>query len=142
MRRALSCFSLLALFSIACSSGDPASGISASQLSGDGSSDRASTGGSAGASAINEALLPSSGIPLLSAQNVAKPAGSPGNLKVLDWAGFKAAVSYTFDDSNPSQIKHYADLQALGVHYSFYLITGRSQSQDPVWKQAVMDGHE
>lgn len=99
-------------------------------------------GGSA-AGAIEEAPLPSSGIPLLSGQQiVGKPAGTPGNLKVLDWAGFQAALSYTFDDSNASQIKHYADLQALGVHYSFYLITGRSQSQDPVWKQALMDGHE
>ena len=73
---------------------------------------------------------------------MAQPAGTPGNLKVLDWAGFKAAVSYTFDDSNRSQIKHYADLQALGVRYSFYLITSRVESLDPVWKQAVSDGHE
>ena len=49
--------------------------------------------------------------------DVPAPAGTPGNLKVLDWAGFKSAVSYTFDDAQPSQIEHYADLQATGVRH-------------------------
>ena len=71
-----------------------------------------------------------------------KPSGAPGNLKVLDWAGFKAAVSYTFDDTNSSQIAHYAELQALGVPYTFYLITGKPEINDPTWPQAVLDGHE
>src|SRR5204862_351142 len=46
--------------------------------------------------------------------DVPRPAGTPGNLKVLHWAGFKSAVSYTFDDAQPSQIEHYPDLQAAG----------------------------
>jgi peptidoglycan/xylan/chitin deacetylase (PgdA/CDA1 family) len=102
--------------------------------------------GSAGSASVpgggQDGVLPTSGLPLLAAQGVAKPAGSAGNLKVLDWAGFKSAVSYTFDDSNRSQIKHYAELQALGVRLSFYLITSKPESLDAVWKQAVLDGHE
>src|SRR5512138_296521 len=31
--------------------------------------------------------------------HIPRPAGRPGNLRVLDWAGFRGAVSYTFDDS-------------------------------------------
>ena len=58
------------------------------------------------------------------------PSGTPGNLTVLDWAGFKAAVSYTFDDTNSSQIEHYAELQALGVRMTFYLITGKTTEFD------------
>jgi peptidoglycan/xylan/chitin deacetylase (PgdA/CDA1 family) len=87
-------------------------------------------------------VLPTSGLPLRAAQDVAQPTGTAGNLQVLDWAGYKAAVTYTFDDSNRSQIKHYAELQALGVRMSFYLITSKPESLDPVWKQALLDGHE
>jgi peptidoglycan/xylan/chitin deacetylase (PgdA/CDA1 family) len=65
-----------------------------------------------------------------------------GGLQVLNWAGFKAAVSYTFDDTNSSQIAHYKELAALGVHFTFYLITGKTEINDPVWTQAVADGHE
>lgn len=73
---------------------------------------------------------------------VAQPAGEVGGLTVLDWAGFTAAVSYTFDDTNSSQIAHYEALNALGVHYTFYLQTNKSELGDAVWKQAVLDGHE
>ena len=41
-------------------------------------------------------------------EGVAKPAGAPGSLTVLNWAGFKSAVSWTFDDAQPSHIAHYA----------------------------------
>lgn len=73
---------------------------------------------------------------------VAKPSGAVGGLKVLDWAGFKAAVSYTFDDSNSSQISHYQELAALGVRFTFYLQTGKSESNNAVWADAVKAGHE
>jgi peptidoglycan/xylan/chitin deacetylase (PgdA/CDA1 family) len=63
---------------------------------------------------------------------------------VLPWAGFKAAVSWTFDDSQPSQIDHYAELQAVGVPVTFYISTGNSTeaSYDATWSRAVSDGHE
>lgn len=83
-----------------------------------------------------------SGLPLPTGSGVARPAGKPGNLVVLDWAGFRAAVSYTFDDANSSQIAHYPELKALGVRMTFYLITGKPEAADPVWAAAARDGHE
>lgn len=83
-----------------------------------------------------------SGLLLPSAKGIPRPAGKPGGLTVLDWAGFKAAVSYTFDDSNASQINHYPELRALGVRMTFYLITGKPESSDPMWTAAIKDGHE
>jgi peptidoglycan/xylan/chitin deacetylase (PgdA/CDA1 family) len=84
-----------------------------------------------------------SGLPVpAGATGVPRPAGNPGNLVVLDWAGFKAAVSYTFDDANSSQIAHYPELRALGVRMTFYLITGKPEASDAVWTEAVKDGHE
>jgi peptidoglycan/xylan/chitin deacetylase (PgdA/CDA1 family) len=80
--------------------------------------------------------------PLPGAGGVPRPSGSPGNLTVLSWAGFKAAISYTFDDANSSQIQHYSDLNGLGVPLSFFLITGKAEASDPVWGQAIKDGHE
>ena len=71
-----------------------------------------------------------------------RPTGTPGNITVISWAGFKGAVSYTFDDSNSSQIQHYAELQALGVPCTFYLWTARPDSSNPVWGTALKDGHE
>jgi len=82
-------------------------------------------------------------LPVPPGGGVPRPSGAPGHLTVLDWAGFKAAVSYTFDDTNSSQIQHYAALQALGVRMTFYLITGKTaELADPVWARAVKDGHE
>ena len=84
-----------------------------------------------------------SGMPVPMGDGIAQPAGTPGNLTVLNWAGFKAAVSYTFDDTNSSQITNYPALQALGVRMTFYLITSKtSDLNNPVWAQAVTDGHE
>jgi hypothetical protein len=68
--------------------------------------------------------------------------GAVGGLKVLNWAGFAAAVSYNFDDSNSSQISNYAALEALGVHYTFYAWGSRIPGALAAWQQAVTDGHE
>jgi len=85
-----------------------------------------------------------SGLPIPPGGGVPRPSGAPGNLKVLDWAGFRGAVSYTFDDSQPSQIEHYAELQAAGVPMTFYLSSGwgGAPEYDATWTQAVQDGHE
>jgi peptidoglycan/xylan/chitin deacetylase (PgdA/CDA1 family) len=77
--------------------------------------------------------------------DVPKPAGTPGNLKVLDWAGFKSAVTYTFDDAQPSQLEHYAELQSTGVRHTFFITSssnGASSNFDATFTQAVKDGHE
>jgi peptidoglycan/xylan/chitin deacetylase (PgdA/CDA1 family) len=66
----------------------------------------------------------------------------PGNLTILDWAGFKGAVSYTFDDANSSQIASYEQLNALGVPFTFYVITSKPEMDDPMWARAIGDGHE
>jgi peptidoglycan/xylan/chitin deacetylase (PgdA/CDA1 family) len=85
-----------------------------------------------------------SGMPQPAVAGVPQPTGTPGNLVVLDWAGFKGAASWTFDDSQPSQIQHYPDLQAVGVPMTFYISTGLSTEAgyDAAWAQAVTDGHE
>jgi peptidoglycan/xylan/chitin deacetylase (PgdA/CDA1 family) len=100
----------------------------------------AGAGGASGTAGTGGAAT--SGLPVPPGGGVARPAGTPGNLTVLNWAGFKAAVTYTFDDTNSSQIAHYAELQALGVHMTFYLITGKTEASDHTWAQAVLDGHE
>ena len=77
--------------------------------------------------------------------HIPRPSGRPGNLRVLDWAGFRGAISYTFDDSQPSQIEHYAELQAAGVPMTFYLSSGWADTSplyEATWRQAVRDGHE
>jgi Polysaccharide deacetylase len=76
------------------------------------------------------------------AGNVPKPAGTAGSITVLNWAGFKGAVTYSFDDSNDSQISNYSTLQALGVPYTFFMWTGKSEASNSVWATALKDGHE
>jgi peptidoglycan/xylan/chitin deacetylase (PgdA/CDA1 family) len=77
--------------------------------------------------------------------DVAKPSGAPGGLSVLHWAGFKSAATYTFDDAQPSQIEHYAELQATGVRMTFFITSGSSTASgafDSTFTRAVQDGHE
>ncbi len=74
---------------------------------------------------------------------VSKPSGTPGNLKVLNWAGFKGAVTYTFDDANSSQLTNYPALKALGVRKTFYLITSKIDATNRGdWAQILDDGNE
>ena len=64
---------------------------------------------------------------------------------MLDWAGFKSAVSYTFDDGQPSQIEHYAELQATGVRLTFFVNSGSATWETgfvSTFSQAARDGHE
>ncbi len=81
-----------------------------------------------------------SGLPIPPNKGVPRPSGSTGGLKVLDWAGFKAAVTYTFDDGLPSQAANYDLLQGTGVRMTFFL---NANAKNPaVWAQAAKDGHE
>jgi peptidoglycan/xylan/chitin deacetylase (PgdA/CDA1 family) len=61
---------------------------------------------------------------------------------VLNWAAFKGAVSYNFDDANSSQVSNYASLNGLGVHFTFYLIGNKIATSQSTWAKAVADGHE
>jgi len=100
-------------------------------------------GGGSGSGGAGGSIGPSK-LPIPPGGGVPKPAGAPGNLKVLDWAGFKAAASYSFDDSQPSQIEHYAELAATGVPLTFYLNSGASSqpNYDSTWMKAANAGHE
>jgi peptidoglycan/xylan/chitin deacetylase (PgdA/CDA1 family) len=73
---------------------------------------------------------------------VERPAGEPGDLEILDWAGFTAAVSYTFDDSNTSQIQNFQAMMDLAVPFTFYMQTGKSEAGNAVWGEALAAGHE
>ena len=110
-----------------------ASGTGGQTGGGSGSGGTSGTGGSA-----------TSGLPEPATSGVPKPAGTAGNLTVLNWAGFQAAVSWTFDDSQPSQIAHYAELAAVGIPVTFYISTGNSTEAgyDATWSAAVAAGHE
>jgi peptidoglycan/xylan/chitin deacetylase (PgdA/CDA1 family) len=90
-------------------------------------------------------LVPPSTLPPFGAGGVPQPAGAVGNFRVLNWAGFKAAISFTFDDTNSSQIQRYPELNSLDVPFTFYLITAANHTADlqsAVWPQALRDGHE
>lgn len=93
------------------------------------------SGGSVANSCANLSFAPSG-------TGKAKPTGAAGGLKVLDWAGFKSAISYTFDDANSSQINNYPAMKEAGGHYTFYLITSKGEAGNAVYKTAVKDGHE
>jgi peptidoglycan/xylan/chitin deacetylase (PgdA/CDA1 family) len=83
-------------------------------------------------------------LPVPAASGIPRPSGTPGNLTVLDWAGFKGAVSWTFDDAQPSHIAHYAELAAVGVPMTFYITTNNDGEAGfwETWQRAVKDGHE
>lgn len=165
--RALPSLALLFL-PLACSdsSDNPAQiGASGGGVSGAGSSsigEAGSGGGETGsAGAANEGMDPNAPLdgasgsggasgrvemtsrpPSLPTTGVARPAGAADGLTVLDWAGFQAAVTYTFDDATASQVANYDALQALGVPFSFYLWTNMGGAMSDVWARAVADGHE
>jgi hypothetical protein len=100
-----------------------------------------STGGSGGGTAVkcnNLSLAPST-------TGVARPAGAAGGLKVLDWAGFKGAMSMTFDDNTPSQIPNYTALKMTGGHFTWFVVgswlNGQASSISS-YKGTIADGQE
>jgi peptidoglycan/xylan/chitin deacetylase (PgdA/CDA1 family) len=110
----------------------------------DGASSTGGAGGSGPGGAGGSGAKASSGLPEPATTGVPKPAGAPGGLTVLDWAGFAAAVSWTFDDSQPSQIAHYPELAAVGIPMTFYITIANSAEAgyDATWSQAITDGSE
>ena len=70
-------------------------------------------------------------------------------MKVLKWAGFNAALSYNFDDTNTSQMANYnpsggGGLNSLGVHYTFYVWANKlaSYNLSTTWDVVLKDGNE
>ncbi|HEX3775791.1 MAG TPA: polysaccharide deacetylase family protein, partial [Polyangiaceae bacterium] len=118
------------------------SGVAGMSTGGSGPS--AGTTGSAGSGqggSGNTTAPERSGMPIPPTNNVAKPAGTAGNLSVLNWAGFKSAVTFTFDDALSSQISNYAALHAPGVPLTFYLVSNNNPTS-ATWTQAAKDGNE
>jgi hypothetical protein len=112
------------------------------QLAGGSAGTASNIAGQAGAGGSGASALTACGLPAAGSPGVPRPSGAPGNLAVLAWAGFKGAVSYTFDDGNATQIAHYGELKALGVRYTFFLIGNKIPSTVSAWQTAIADGHE
>lgn len=86
---------------------------------------------------------PVGSLPTPDTEGIARPDGEVGGLEVLDWAGFSGAVSYTFDDGQPSQAEHYDALQSTGADMTFYVSEHVDfEGADAAWARAATDGHE
>ena len=110
-----------------------------SAAGGAGSGGTAMSGGGSSTGALPAALPVPPGVSDLPA-----PSGDAPNLRVLPWAGFQAAVSYTFDDSQPSQIEHWPALAATGARMTFYVnSSGKGNAgYASTWLDAIAQGHE
>jgi hypothetical protein len=77
---------------------------------------------------------------------VPQPSGTvtAPNLRVLPWAGFKAAITYTFDDTQPSQTEHWPELNAVGVPMTFFANPSASWQTgfDAAWTAVAAAGSE
>ncbi len=96
--------------------------------------------GSGGAPPVDASGLPGPPGP----SNQARPSGTSANLRVLPWAGFGSAISYTFDDSQPSQVAHWPELKAQGIRMTFYINSSATwiPGYDETWQDAIAHGHE
>jgi peptidoglycan/xylan/chitin deacetylase (PgdA/CDA1 family) len=132
------------LLSVVGGAGCGSSGSNAATGGSGGSGGLTGEGGTGGTPSDGGITRAPSGLPEPATSGIAKPAGTAGDLTVLNWAGFKAAVSWTFDDSQPSQIAHYTELAAVGIPMTFYISSGNSSESgyDATWSQAVADGSE
>ncbi len=104
-----------------------------------GSGGAQASGGSPGSGGSTSSAK--SDMPAAGAGGQAKPAGALSNFKVLNWAGFKAAVSFSFDDALSSQISNYSTLDAVGIPLTFYVVSSNNASSS-TWAKARSDGHE
>jgi len=74
---------------------------------------------------------------------VRKPDGEPKTLEVLDWAGFEGAVTYTFDDGQPSNLEHYDALAATEMNMTFFITSNVGfDGFEEGWREVATDGHE
>jgi len=85
-----------------------------------------------------------SGLVLPAGPDVKKPEGAEAGITVLSWAGFKGASSFTFDDGQPSQIKHWPALKATGIPMTFFVCPSNNwvRNFDAVLKDIAVSGSE
>jgi hypothetical protein len=127
--------------------GGSGSGGSATGGTGGHGTGGSSTGGTTGTGGTgNPATFACDNLSLApSKTGVAKPSGAAGGLKVLDWAGFTGAVSFTFDDNTPSQLPNYNALKATGAHFTWFVVgswLNGSSSSISGYKATIADGQE
>ena len=121
--------------------GNGGTGAGGSGAGGSGTAGMTGSGGSGGGTAVkcdNLSLAPST-------TGVARPSGAAGGLKVLNWAGFKGAVSFTFDDNKPSQMADYSQLKATGGHFTWFVVgnwLNGDSSTIGKYKATMADGME
>jgi hypothetical protein len=110
--------------------------------SGDTGGSENGTGGGGGGGDVGPG--PSDIPPAPGPDNVPRPSGTPGNITVIDWAGFPAAVTYSFDDNDGSQLTYYEQMKAIGGRYTFFLVTQNFgvAISDARWKAIYEDGNE
>jgi len=83
-------------------------------------------------------------LPDASASTDAPNPARAGNLTVLPWAGKKAAVSYTFDDAQPSHFQHWPEIKATGFPVTYFVTTTNNwiAGYDATLKEVASLGHE
>lgn len=87
-------------------------------------------------------LSPVSGLPVPGVRGRPEPRGDQARLTVLDWAGYEGAASYSFDDTQPSQVEHWPELRDTGVRMTFYTWKDVAARSPDTWKDVVAHGSE
>jgi hypothetical protein len=128
---------------VSATGGSGSGGVSSTGGAGPGTGGGSSTGGSGtGGGNVGPGIadIP----PAPGPADVPQPAGTPTDITVRDWAGFPAAVTYSFDDNDGSQLDRYAEMHAIGGRYTYYLVSSNFgvAITDPRWHEIYDDGNE
>lgn len=66
-----------------------------------------------------------------------------GPATTVAWNGHRGAVTFTFDDSYPSQLRHVVPaFDKRGIRATFFMVGSSWTSDRDAWIQAARDGHE
>lgn len=66
-----------------------------------------------------------------------------GPVSTVPWNGHRGAISFTFDDSYPSQLRYVVPaLDKRGIHATFFMVGSSWTSDRAAWIQAARGGHE
>lgn len=129
--------------------GGAASGGASAGVGGMGMSGAHSMAGAGGAGAAGAPQsMPNNGLPPLPVpagpSNRPRPTGTTANLTILPWADFTAALTYTFDDSQESQVHHWPDLRDMQISATYFITSGNHgiPGYDAVWREALSLGNE
>lgn len=147
LRHALGMLALIVMPACADSGSKPANAGGSAATPGSNAAGEASGGNSGGGSGSGSgsvdftARLP---VPLTSNQPRPNARVSAPNLRVLPWAGFAAALTYTFDDTQPSQTEHWAELAATQVRMTFFAnpVNNWQAGFDAAWSAVRASGSE